>query len=522
MTLDDTQRLPVAFSDDFQHNAPSLLPSSQHKQQQCQQEQRLLILPQVTTGINLNNVKLEIIPHQDQTDNAKEKPSIFPQLAGAVTAALVQLGLGAVMAIAGVTIPQLTDENSEDIILSTHQVSLYASLVGLGAMAGCIFSSVIQAKLGQRRTILGFLPATLATWLLMSFTQSVELLLLARFLQGFFIGALCAAAYTYAMEISHKSYRGGLVSTVDIVRQAGMLLAYCLGNLSLTWREMSLICGCLSTILPFIFLLFLPDSPRYLAFRKETDKARKSLQIFRGKNFNVEPELQDILGQLKNVGSKGTVKDQVYQIMKPENLKIFIILFFVCFIAQFTGNFVVVNFTVNIFQAANLNIDPYICSIIIGALRVLGTVVYLCIIDRLGRKVVFITSFLVLAISSGIFGVYFFLQQQGTDISNLGWLPLMCLIIFSLFSCIGHPVIPIMIGELLPTSIRSLGFNLLVATIFLGIFVVSQTYPPMALSMGVHGTFWLYSCSCIVVVSIIAIFVPETKGKSLEEIELKT
>ncbi|CAL4131881.1 unnamed protein product, partial [Meganyctiphanes norvegica] len=525
MTLDNVRRLPTASldgagTDDHQQDAAVLLQASQQKQ--CQEElSPLILLPQVNSGDNINNVNVEIIPHQNKKVNVEQKPSLLPQFAGAMTAALVQLGLGAVVAIAGVTIPRLTDPNSDDFILKTHQVALYVSLVGLGAMAGCFVSSVVQVSLGQRRTMLGFLPAELASWLLMSFTQSVELLLLARFLLGFFVGAMGAAAYTYAVEISHKSNRGGLVSTVDLVRQIGMLLTYCLGYLPLTWREMALILGCLSTIIPFIFLLFLPDSPRYLAFRQETDKARKSLQTFRGKNFDVDPELQDILEQLKNAGSKGTVKDQVYQMVKPENLKIFILLLFINFLGQFTGNFVVINFTVNIFQSANTNIDPYVCSIIIGVVRVLGTVVYLCIIDRLGRKVVLISSFLVLAVSGAIFGGYFFLQHQGTDISNLGWLPLTCLVIFSFFTCIGHPVVTIIRGELLPTSFRSLGFNLLTATLFLGVFAVSQTYPLLVLSIGVHGAFWLYSCCSIVVVTIIGIFVPETKGKSLEEIGME-
>jgi len=387
-------------------------------------------------------------------------------------------------------------------------------------MAGCVVSSVVQVKLGKRKTMIGFLPAELASWLLMSFTQSVELLLFARFSLGFFVGALGAAAFTYAVEISHKSYRGGLVSTVDLVRQIGMLLAYVLGSTALTWRMMALICGCLSTILPFIFLLFLPDSPRYLAFRKETDKARQSLQIFRGKNFDVEPELQDILEQLNKSGSKGTIKDQAYQIIKPENLKIFVLLFFINLLSQFTGNIVVINYTVTIFQAANTNIDPYLCTIIIGVIRVLGTVVYLLIIDRLGRKVLLMNSLFVLSGSGAILGLYFFFQENGRDMSNLGWLPLTCLVIFSFFSVIGHPVVTIVRGELLPTSIRSLGFNLLTATLFLGKFAVSQTYPPMVLSFGVHGAFWFYSCCSLVIITTVGLFVPETKGKSLEEIEM--
>ncbi|CAL4083185.1 unnamed protein product [Meganyctiphanes norvegica] len=434
---------------------------------------------------------------------------------------MVQLGLGAVVGFAGVTIPRLTDPASEDLILDAQQVALYASLVGLGAMAGCFISSVAQVRLGQRRTMLMFLPAELLSWLLLIFTPSAELLLVARFLLGFFVGAMGAAAYTYVVEISYKDHRGGLVSIVDLVRQCGMLLAYILGSLTLTWRMMAVILACLSTILPFIFLIFLPDSPRYLAFRKELDSARDALKLFRGRKYDVEPELTEIVEQLNRAGSQGTVIDQFYQLLKLENLKIFILLTFLNFIAQFTGNFVVINYTVPIFQATNSSIDAYTSTIIIGVIRVIGSSTYLIVIDRFGRRLVFIFSFLVMATSGAIFGGYFFLQSQNYDVNNIGWLPLTCLVVFSFFTCIGHPVVTVLRGELLPTSARSLGFNLLTSILFLGTFSVSQTYPTFVSALGIHGTFWIYSCCSVVLSIVVALFVPETKDKSLEEIQNK-
>ena len=89
---------------------------------------------------------------------------------------------------------------------------------------------------------------------------------------------------------------------------------------------MAVICVCSSTIIPFIFLLFLPDSPRFLAFKKDIDLARGALKIFRGKNYDVEPELNEIVEQLERAGSQGTFIDQFYQLKKLENLKILILL----------------------------------------------------------------------------------------------------------------------------------------------------------------------------------------------------
>ncbi|CAL4185006.1 unnamed protein product, partial [Meganyctiphanes norvegica] len=369
--------------------------------------------------------------------------------------------------------------------------------------------------------MLVFLPAELLTWLLMIFTPSVELLLVSRFLLGFFVGGMAPAAFTYVIEISDKDHRGALSSIVDLVRNSGMLLVYVLESLTLTWRMMAVICACLSTIIPFILLIFLPDSPRFLVFKKEIDLARNALKIFRGRNFDIEPELKEIVEQLDKAESQGTIIDQVYQLKKLENFKIFILLALLTFIAQFTGNFIVINYTVPIFQASNTGIDSYTSAIIIGVVRLLGTIAYIFVIDRFGRRVIFIVSFLVLATSGSIFGVYFFLQSQAYDVNNLGWLPLTCLVVFAFFSCTGHPVITVLMGELLPTSVRSLGFNLLASNMFLGTFAVSQTYPTFVSALGVYGTFWLYSCCSVLLTIFVAILVPETNNKSLEEIQNK-
>lgn len=369
---------------------------------------------------------------------------------------------------------------------------------------------------GQRVTMMFLLPLFLLSWVSLAFSTSIWMIQSSRAVMGFIAGALEVASYAYSTEIAHRSLRGMLVGTVDTMRQVGMLGVFTMGPSSLSWRNVAIICGCISTIPVFLALFFLPNSPRWLLTKGRSDEARTSLKYFRGAHYNIEAEMTAITCQCKNKA----FLSQLQTVSDPKILRIILLLAFLMFIVQFTGNMVVISYLVPIYDFADVNIDPYTSAIVTGAMRVVGTIFSLSIVDRLGRRHTITISFLLISLSLSVLGTFFFLQYQGTNMDQVGWLPLLSLTVFTFFTCIGHPVLNLVRSELLPTSIRSTVSSLLYVIFFLGMFVATQTYPVLTEAVGVHGAIWVYASVCLILVTVSALFVPETRNATLEEISL--
>ncbi|XP_069958586.1 uncharacterized protein [Cherax quadricarinatus] len=162
-----------------------------------------------------------------------------------------------------------------------------------------------MVKLGQRVTLLLSLPISLASWIILATAPTNWVVLLVRFFQGITMSSITNSSLTYVAELSHCKIRGRLMSTLDISRQMGILLAYALGSSKLTWRKVALTCGFVNTVIPFVCLLYLPNSPRWLATQGYMDRAHKSLLFFRGPNYDVNKEMQDIRDELEKTTNDG-------------------------------------------------------------------------------------------------------------------------------------------------------------------------------------------------------------------------
>lgn len=401
--------------------------------------------------------------------------------------------------------------------------SFPGSVLNLGSGAGCLAGFVPMVLLGQRVTMLLFLPIFLTSWMALSFSSSIWMLQVSRVVMGFTGGVMEVAAYGYATEIAHSNVRGALVGLVDTVRYMGLLLVYVLGCFSLTWRQVALLCGCLTTLPAFVFLAFLPNAPRWLVTKNRDEKARRSLSYFRGLHYDITMEMDTITRQVKdNQENSGMILTQLRQIREPTTLKIVIILAFLMISVQFTGNIVVMSYVVPIFDAAEVDIDSSMSAVVVAMVRIVGTIFSLAVVDHLGRRPAIITSFLFIGMSLALLGVFFLLHSLDTNLSSFSWLPLALLTSFSFFSSVGHPVLNLVRGELLPTTVRSAVAPLLYALFFVAMFLAAQTYPALAGAVGEHGTFWVYAGVSLLVAVVTALFIPETKAVTLENISFTT
>ncbi|XP_042888962.1 facilitated trehalose transporter Tret1-like [Penaeus japonicus] len=405
------------------------------------------------------------------------------------------------------------------VIILISLIILSGSVASLGALAGSLFGMIPLVRLGQRVTNLIAIPLSFASWLTLATTPTIWLAFLARFAQGLSTGLMALSCSIYIMELSHAEIRGRLVAIVDLSRQIGVLYGYSLGCTTLSWRQLALVFALTNTIIPFVGLLCLPSSPRWLASRGRMEEADKALAFFRGSRYDRQPEMLDIRNQLEKIkGSRKSTLGQLRQMREPYILRSMIILSFLMFGIQFNGLSAIGIYLVTIFNSANVGLDSYTSTVIVGILRVLGNAVYLLVIDHVKRKLIFLVSCLMCGVCLILLGGYFLDQTHSGVLSSQGWIPIVALSLFTFSSCISYPSLALLRGEIIPTSVRSVAVPILYVMYFTAAFSSSQTYPYMVMYLGEYGTFWLFAAVNIAVGCAGASLLPETRGRTLEQI----
>ena len=239
---------------------------------------------------------------------------------------------------------------------------------------------------------------------------------------------------------------------------------------------------------------------------------------------NVEAEFQRMVHNFEERKSKQQ-DDNIHlvDLLKGPVMKPFGISMAIMFFQQFTGINALVYNTVMIFQLAGSTIDSHYATIIVGFVQLFFTILSGLFVDRFGRRMLLLGSAIVVSISLATMGTFFHIQASwGPEecSSRLGWLPLLALIVFfAAYSC-GFANVPfIIMGEMFPVRYRSVlgpitsSFNLLCA------FAVVRCLPIMLTELGRDLTFWFFMSCTLLSVVFVALFLPETKGKTLEDIE---
>ncbi|XP_053635050.1 facilitated trehalose transporter Tret1 isoform X2 [Cherax quadricarinatus] len=431
--------------------------------------------------------------------------------------ALVQVGHGTLLAFSGITLPQFTDPQTKDLFLNQSQTAFFGSLGYLGEAVGFCVSGPLVVKLGRRVTLLVTLPITAASWLSLALSPTVWLLLTSRTILGITGGIILTSTFLYIIEIAHKNIRGILSGILNLTRLMGLLMVSSLGVSKLDWRQIGFVC-CGVPALSFFCLILLPNSPRWLVTQGRLSEAQKALVFFRGKHYDSEPELQDITQQISNVDKKLNSSWQQMQLLfEPSTARMFLLLIVLYLMVSVNGCHIIMAYLVPIFQAMDSTLDPYNSAIMFYVVRIFGSLVHVCVIDRLGRKPLIIVSYSLCSLCMVTYGAYFYMHKTG-NVSDMGWIPLTATMVSIFFFGIGQPALLILSGELLPISCRSIGSSMLSFSLACGAFVSTYTYPMTVEALGEHGTFWLFSGASSVITFVSAVALPETRGRSLEEI----
>ena len=324
----------------------------------------------------------------------------------------------------------------------------------------------------------------------------------------------------YTGEISIPPIRGILGTFYQLSIVVGIFSCSVLGlnELGLTWRWISIICG----IVPLLFLIcviFVPETPYYLLKKGRHDEAYKSMRWVRGAAYDMEPEFKLLQVAVKSQMAQTSRLSDLFQSWA---LKPFLVTIGLHIFQQMSGTNVVLFYTASIFSDTGSDLDPLVSAVICNSVKLAMTVLSVLIVDLGGRRILLMSSEAGMAVAMFALGTSFYLQSNDPQLyATLGWLPLVSLILFIGSFAIGLGPMPwLMTAEMLPRKVKGPAISIAAFINWTLAFVVTKTFDDMQTGMTTAGAYWFYGSFSVVGFIFCLIFMPETKGKTYEEIQM--
>ena len=411
--------------------------------------------------------------------------------------------------------------------LDALQEGWFVAVALLGCIIGVGFSGILADKFGRKATL--FLSALLFAASAFGCTIAPEhvTLILSRLVGGLGIGVASMLAPLYISEISIPQYRGRMVTLYQFAITVGILAAYYSNSLLLSWshtlatqneflrwivvsevwRGMFGV-GVIPAVVFFVLLFFIPQSPRWLMAQGYPDKARAILARVTNE-AQAARDVEEIQATLtKETGS-------VRQLLEPGLRRALFLGISIAVLSQLTGINVIIYYGPRIFAEAGFDLgESFNSQVIIGIINVVATVLAIWKIDHYGRKPLLLSGVIGMMIALICIGGFFLTGAHGSAL-----LVIFILLYVTFFAFSFGSVTWTLLSEIYPTHIRGRAMSIATLSLWCGTFVIGQAFPWLLETFGGSGAFFLFALMCVPAIIIAWKLLPETKGKTLEEIE---
>jgi len=400
--------------------------------------------------------------------------------------------------------------------LSTFHQEVVVSVVLIGASIGALGGGPLADRLGRRKMLLVTSLIFMVGAIVCAAAMSVTALIVGRTVVGLGIGFASSTVPLYISEVAPARARGWQVSLFQLAITVGILTAY-LVDYSFAetenWRWMLGLAVIPGAIL-FLGMLFLPETPRWYAQRSQFDSARRVLIRIRG-NQDVEAEFNEIQATLRQSHERGQMSD----LLLPEVRPALVIGIGLAIFQQITGINTVIYYAPTIIQSAGISSasGAILATAGIGLVNVIMTIVSMWLIDRAGRRPLLLIGIAGMVLSLGALGYVFHVPARTGGIAEIAVFTLMAYV--ASFAISLGPIFWLLIAEIYPLKIRGGAEGIAAGTNWAANFLVSLTFLTLVQTFGPSQTFWLYGVLAVAAWIFSYYLVPETKGRTLEEIE---
>ncbi|XP_061391180.1 facilitated trehalose transporter Tret1 [Musca vetustissima] len=435
---------------------------------------------------------------------------------------IISISYGAFVGWASASFVELqsADANGSEPLIG-DDAGWIGSMLCVGGSFGTAFFSWSADKIGRKPCLLLLALPALLGWLIVPFAKSSIHLAISRLMGGFSGGGTFSIIPIYTAEISDDNVRGTVGTFLVLFCNVGVLVAFILG----TYLSCRIVAWILST-LPLAFLcgvLFVPESPQYLTRKNDVKAAEKSLCFFRNisyQNSETDPkiklELQNLMEKRgDHTMEKSETNASLRDFAEPKARKALWIGIALMAINQLCGCFVMLNYTATIFKNSGSTLPPNQSAIVVGVIQLVGTYVSTLLVERAGRKILLIVS--VIGTGTGLLCLGLFMCLG--DLTTGSWIPVACFSFIIFIGCWGVITLPfVVVAEIMPPKVRNLGCMICMLSLWVYSFFLLKYMGLFSELIGMHGIMFFFSACSFIGAIFIGIFVPETKGKPIEEI----
>ncbi len=402
---------------------------------------------------------------------------------------------------------------NQNFSLLPSQTEWVISVVLLGALFGAVSSGRLTDRYGRKRLLMWSSLLFILGTLISSLATNILTLECGRFLLGLAIGNSSFTTPLYLAEISQKEKRGFMVALYQLAITIGILLSYFV-NLYYApigaWRMM-LGFGIIPASLLLISLFFVPESPRYLLSMGFLDKAKAVLCKLRS-SHEVEQELYNIsLVKNDHDNWKTLIFDKHFRRVLTVGITL-------ASLQQITGINTIIYYAPTIFKLSDFSThNAFLATLLVGLVNMLVSIIVLPLVDTLGRRKLLMSGLSGMMISLMLLGLSVSFSTTHPHLKPL--MPISMMLYIACFAFSLGPMTFVLISEIFPLAIRGFSMSLAIGANWLSNMLVAITFLSLIQAVGLTNTFYFYAACCLVALSFVYFFVPETKGVSLEKIE---
>lgn len=402
----------------------------------------------------------------------------------------------------------------EQFLFNEYWEGFATASLALGCIAGCLIAGKLAEKYGRKTGLMTAAAIFMLSSLAMAFSSTREFFIMARFVAGIGVGMASMLSPMYIAEIAPAKIRGRMVAINQLTIVTGILVTnlinYSLRNQGIdSWRWMVGL-GVIPSVLFFLGVMWLPESPRWLLKMGNEAAAETVLNKIGGTHYAKEI-ISTTENRLKN-SNEDNYKVGYKDVFGKAFLPAVIVGMGLAVFQQFCGINVVFNFTTTIFESIGFSQEDQLKqTVFIGIINLLFTIIAMWQVDKLGRKPLMLFGSLALAF---LYIISALLLQQKSPLA--AWSLLAAIGVYAMSIA---PVTWVLIAEIFPDKIRSLATSVAVIALWISYALLVFTFPIIAGKLGAYTPFYIYAGICVAGFWFVHSKVKETKGKSLEDME---
>ncbi|CAH1153890.1 unnamed protein product [Phaedon cochleariae] len=451
----------------------------------------------------------------DSTEHKSSLKQYFPQFCAATTGTLFAISDGMTYGWTAPYIPYLIS-NESHIVTTKSETEWLETCLLIGALCGLPLTIYSVDRFGRKKSLLFASITIFIAWVLIAFADRMLYLFIARFLSGMAGDMAFVAAPMYMAEMADQQIRGFLSGIIYIMVHIGSLVVYCFGPF--TPFYVTPLIGSAVVITQLSVFTFMPETPYYLMYKNRREEARKALEYFKP-YCDIDKELDEISTSLaKQKADKGRMQDLV---LVKSNRRAIVIMTILNTGQHLLGYTVILmNLHIILESAGSIYMESSHAAILFAGIMLISAIFSSLQVDKYGRKVLLIISSVSSAMCLLAIAIYFHLKSTGIDVLPVSWIPIVSVMVYGAFFKIGVGMVPIIVtAEIFPSNMKAFGMTIADAMFIIGGIVGIQIYQRMAGPLGIHVPFYFFGCWGFFVAIFTHFFIPETKGKSLDEIQ---